>query len=179
MRGAHQEVLARRGAVGHLDAVRGPAELGGVYVAAAHADALALAQGLDAVQPAVLDDDVAAVPERGAAELGHVDVPQLEAAVVPERVAQVHEGAVDHDVVALLEGALAVRGTVEAAVADDEASLPVQGALRVEGPVLDGLVAHGFLSSRRAGTVAFRHRRLVSKNVWILSQGMASLPPPS
>ena len=144
-RSAHHEVLARGRAVLHLDATRGPTELWRDDVTAAHPHVLALAQGLDTVEVAVLDCDATAVPEGRATELGHLDVAQREGMVVPKRVAQVHERVVNAHVRALLEGTLAVSRPVEATVPHDEVMLAVERALLVKGLILDGLPVHAFL----------------------------------
>ena len=129
---AQHKIFALGAASGHLDAARRPAEFGGKDVAAAQPDVFAFAQRLDAMQAGAADVYVVAVPERRAAERGHLAILNGQISVVPEGIAQIEKAARDRQVRALLEGAFAVGRPVEAAVGHGQAAGAVQRAFFVK-----------------------------------------------
>ena len=84
------------------------------------------------------DLDVIGIPQRGAAELGHLAVPDYQPVIVPEGIAQIEKAVLHLDFAALLEGALPVGGTVKSTVNHPDFLCAVEGALRVEFLILNG-----------------------------------------
>ena len=93
-----------------------PAELRRNDVAVIKRHVFTFSQRLDAVHLRVFNVDIFRIPQRGAAFLRHFASGNRQPVVMPERIAQIEETALDFDVRAFLEGAFAVRRPVETAV---------------------------------------------------------------
>lgn len=123
-------VLGRDVALLHSYPFRAPAELGRIDAAIFEGDVLALAYGFDPVHLAALNRDGLVIPKRRAATLGHLAADDLEAGVVPKRIAQIHEAILDDDVLALLQKRLAILDALEAAIRHEQIFGVVERSLR-------------------------------------------------
>ena len=152
---AKHKVFANHGAVLHFDFVNHPTELSGNDIAIANDNVRALAQSLGSVELAIGDFDIFTIPQSRSAKGRELAFFDYGPHVMPKRIAQIEVAVAHLNVAALLEGTLAIGGTIKGAVFHARVLATVKRALGIKILILDQF-HHGFPFLRFKGRSLFR-----------------------